>query len=44
MSTLCNFTNLFSLSKTLRFELKPVGKTLENIEKNGLLAKNNQSI
>jgi CRISPR-associated protein Cpf1 len=27
------FTNLYSLSKTLRFELKPVGKTLENIQK-----------
>lgn len=25
------FTNLYSLSKTLRFELKPVGKTLENM-------------
>ncbi|MDO5561469.1 MAG: type V CRISPR-associated protein Cas12a/Cpf1, partial [bacterium] len=33
------FTNLYSLSKTLRFELKPIGKTLENIEKNGLLEK-----
>jgi hypothetical protein len=28
-----NFTNKYSLSKTLRFELKPVGKTRENIEK-----------
>ncbi|MCF7917609.1 type V CRISPR-associated protein Cas12a/Cpf1 [Candidatus Gracilibacteria bacterium] len=27
------FTNLYSLSKTLRFELKPVGKTLENMKK-----------
>ncbi len=27
------FTNRYSLSKTLRFELKPVGKTRENIEK-----------
>ncbi|MEW6527947.1 MAG: type V CRISPR-associated protein Cas12a/Cpf1 [Spirochaetota bacterium] len=27
-----DFTNLFSLQKTLRFELKPVGKTLENIK------------
>lgn len=25
------FTNLYSLSKTLRFELKPVGKTLDNL-------------
>ena len=29
-----DFTGLYSLSKTLRFELKPVGQTLENI-KNG---------
>lgn len=28
-----NFTNLYSLSKTLRFELKPVGRTRINIEK-----------
>jgi hypothetical protein len=26
-----DFTNLYSLSKTLRFELKPIGKTLENM-------------
>lgn len=26
------FTNLYSLSKTLRFELKPIGKTLENMK------------
>lgn len=31
------FTNLYPVSKTLRFELKPIGKTLENIEKNGIL-------
>ncbi len=31
------FTNLYSLSKTIKFELKPVGKTLEFINKNGLL-------
>lgn len=31
------FTQLYQLSKTLRFELKPIGKTLENIEKSGLL-------
>lgn len=31
------FTGLYPLSKTLRFELKPVGKTLENIVKHGLL-------
>jgi len=28
-----NFKNLFSISKTLRFELKPIGKTQENFEK-----------
>jgi len=32
MSDYNQFTNLFSLSKTLRFELKPVGKTLKYIE------------
>ena len=32
-----NFTNLYPISKTLRFELIPQGKTLEYIEKNGLL-------
>lgn len=31
------FTNLFSLSKTLRFELKPIGKTLEYIKIRGLI-------
>ena len=31
------FTNLYPVSKTLRFELKPIGKTKENIEKNGIL-------
>lgn len=35
--SLSNFKNLYPLSKTLRFELKPVGKTLEHIEKNGIL-------
>lgn len=32
------FKNLYSLSKTLRFELKPIGKTLKYINNNGLLA------
>ena len=32
-----DFTNLYSLSKTLRFELIPQGKTLENIQRNGFL-------
>lgn len=31
------FTNLYSLSKTLRFELRPVGKTAEHIEKSGII-------
>ena len=37
MGTLKNFTGLYSLSKTLRFELRPIGKTLSFIEKTGLL-------
>lgn len=32
-----NLHRKYSLSKTLRFELKPIGKTRENIEKNNLL-------
>lgn len=32
-----NFTNQYSLSKTLRFELIPEGKTLEHIEKKKLI-------
>lgn len=31
-------SGLYSLSKTLRFELKPVGKTLDNIERHGIIA------
>lgn len=31
------FTNLFSLSKTLRFELKPIGKTLKFIKEHGII-------
>lgn len=33
---------LYQLSKTLRFELKPVGKTLEHIERKGLIAQDEQ--
>ena len=33
MKTYSDFTNLYPVSKTLRFELKPIGKTKENIEK-----------
>lgn len=36
------FTNLYQLSKTLRFELQPVGKTLENITAKGLLKKDEE--
>jgi CRISPR-associated protein Cpf1 len=32
------FTNLYSVSKTLCFELMPMGKTLEHIQKNNILA------
>lgn len=32
-----NFTNKYQLSKTLRFELKPIGKTKDHIEAKGLL-------
>ena len=31
------FTHLYPLSKTLRFEAKPIGATLKNIIKSGLL-------
>lgn len=34
-----SFTNKYSLNKTLRFELIPQGKTLENIEKSEILNK-----
>ena len=36
------FTNQYAISKTLRFELKPVGRTLEHIEKKGLITQDNQ--
>ncbi len=36
------FTSLYPLSKTLRFELRPVGKTIENIERNGILERDNE--
>lgn len=35
--TFSNFVNLYSISKTLRFELRPVGKTADNFENNRLL-------
>lgn len=42
MSTIDPFTGLYSLPKTLRFELKPIGKTKENIEKNGILERDSR--
>lgn len=32
-----DFKRLYPLSKTLRFEAKPIGATLDNIIKSGLL-------
>lgn len=37
-----NLTNQYSLSKTLRFELKPVGKTLEYINEKNLIIEDKQ--
>lgn len=37
MNDLTRFTNLYQKSKTLRFELKPVGETLENIQRSGVI-------
>ena len=37
-----DLTGQYSLSKTLRFELKPIGKTLEHIERKGLLTQDEQ--
>lgn len=34
-----DFVNLYQLQKTLRFELKPIGKTVEHIESKGFLEK-----
>ena len=36
------FTNLYPVSKTLRFELQPIGKTKENIERSGILQRDEQ--
>ena len=36
-----DFTHQYQLSKTLRFELKPIGNTEANIEKKGLLNEDN---
>ena len=42
MKQLNELTGLYSSSKTLRFELKPIGKTLANIESKGLIAQDEQ--
>ena len=42
MKSIEELTGLYSLSKTLRFELKPIGKTLEQIERKGLLTQDEQ--
>lgn len=42
MKKLNQLTGLYSLSKTLRFELKPIGKTIEHIERKGLIAQDQQ--
>ena len=36
------FTNLYPVSKTLRFELQPVGRTKENMERGGILQRDIQ--
>lgn len=32
-----NFTKMYPVSKTLRFELKPIGSTLQNLKTNEIL-------
>lgn len=39
MKTLQDFTGIYPVSKTLRFELVPQGKTLDHIEKEGFISK-----
>ena len=34
-----NFKRLYPVQKTLRFELKPIGKTIENMQKNGIITR-----
>ncbi|MBQ0157906.1 MAG: type V CRISPR-associated protein Cas12a/Cpf1 [Bacteroidales bacterium] len=40
--TYSDLTNLYQLQKTLRFELKPIGNTLDNIERKGIIAQDEQ--
>ena len=42
MQKYTDFTNLYKLSKILRFELIPQGKTLDHLEKSGLLQEDEQ--
>ena len=42
MKSINELTGLYSLTKTLRFELKPIGKTLEHIERKGILTQDEQ--
>lgn len=42
METFSKFTRLYPLVKTVRFDLKPIGKTKENIEKKGLITQDEQ--
>ena len=42
MKKYSDFSGLYPLQKTLRFELIPIGKTKENIERNGILERDNQ--
>lgn len=37
MSNFNEFTHLYQLSKTLRFELKPIGETLKHFNESGIL-------
>lgn len=37
MTTMTDFTKLYQLSHTLKFELRPIGKTSENLQNSGLL-------
>jgi hypothetical protein len=38
VNSLANFTNQYQVSKTLRFELKPIGETADWIKKNNIIA------
>lgn len=42
MKNLSDFIGLYSINKTLRFELKPIGRTLEKIEESGIIKSDNR--